>query len=214
MDNENVLSPDEEIIPPSETEPETPPEPDKKPTEPDDGDNPGCEEPGEGEDEEENAKSCSRSWIYQTIPNFYDRVRNSLNVGSLMDNDTIDFPENAPMAEMRIKKRLPEYESLKGEKRMLFETCIVYMTCYALCPLASSMRITRQKDPSLELEFANSASSEQPCDRFLWMIDDLINQINDEESPSFFGFRVTKGSGCNVIKPCWPYRGRGAYRPL
>lgn len=164
------------------------------------------------EDVEE--KSCPHSWIYQTIPDFYDRVRNSLNVGSLIDNTTIDFFENAPMAEMKVIERLPDYSGITGIKRMLFETSIVYMTCYALCPIASTMRISRQKDPSLELEFASSAIEENPCDRFLSMVDDLIGQISGEESSSFFGFRVTKGSGCNVVKPCWPYHGRNSNTPL
>ncbi len=162
----------------------------------------------------EDEKFCPHSWIYQTIPDFYDRVRNSLNVGSLIDNTTIDFFENAPMAEMKVIERLPDYSKLTGIKRMLFETSIVYMTCYALCPIASTMRISRQKDPSLELEFSSSASTENPCDRFLGMVDDLIGQINGEETSNFFGFRVTKGRGCSVVKPCWPYRSRSAYKPL
>lgn len=186
---------------------------------------PETEEPGgevtppSGEDTppaEDDSNKCKiyTNWIYQTIPHFYDRVRVALNVGSLMDDTTIDFFENAPMAELKIKERIPNYEELDSIKRLLFETCIIYMTCYALCPVASTMRITRQKDPSLELEFAASSSKESPCDRFLAMVDDLINQINEEEVTSFFGFRVTKGSGCNVVKPCWPYHGPGAYTPL
>lgn len=196
MDNENLLSPDEDIIPPSENDTETPPEPDKEP---------------EGS-EEGNAKSCIHTWTYQTIPHFYDRVRTNLNVGSLIENDTIDFFENAPMAEIAVKNRVSNYEELDGVKQLLFETCIVYMACFNLCPLAQTMRITRQKDPSLELEFASSSNSEEnPCQRFLWMVDDLVSQINEEEIQSFFGFKVTKGSG--TVKPCWPHS-RSAYTPL
>ena len=196
MDNENIFSTDEDIIPPSET----PPEPDKEPEE---------------DKEEATGKSCIHTWTYQTIPHFYDRVRTNLNVGSLIEDSTIDFFENAPMAEIAVKNRVPNYEELDSVKKLLFETCVVYMTCFNLCPLAQTMRITRQKDPSLELEFASSSNSEEnSCQRFLWMVDDLVSQIKEEEGKTFFGFRVTKGSGCQTVKPCWPYHSRSAHTPL
>lgn len=173
--------------------------------------------PNHDEEETPPENGCSNSiypWSYQSIPNFYDRVRTALNVGSGIDDTTIDFFEYAPMAEMDIKKRLPNYEELDKTQRLIFDTCIVYMACYKLCPLASTMRITRQKDPSLEIEFASSSTKEQPCERFLMMVDDLIAQINGEEPSYLFGFKVTRGSGCNVVKPCWPYHGRSVHTPL
>lgn len=211
MDIEKVLPvAEEEIFPPNgeEQEPVNPPEteePGGEVTPPDKEDKP---------PEDICTKNGVQYWLYQSIPNFYDRVRGALNVGNLMDDETIDFFENAPMAELKVKNRVPNYEELDDIKRMLFETCIIYMTCYALCPIASTMRISRQKDPSLELEFASIGNNENPCDRFLGMVDDLISQINEEEVTSFFGFRVTKGSGCMSVKPCWPYHGNSAYKPL
>lgn len=200
----------EGTIPPNgeEQEPVNPPEteePGGEVTPPNEEDTPS---------EDECHKDCVKTWTYQRIPNFYDRVRGALNVGNLMDDEAIDFFENAPMAEIKVKKRVPNYEELDDIKRMIFETCIIYMTCYALCPIASTMRISRQKDPSLELEFASNGNNENPCDRFLEMVDDLISQINEEEVTSFFGFRVTKGSGCRAVKPCWPYHSNSAYKPL
>lgn len=151
-------------------------------------------------------------WLYQDINDFYNRVRASLN--ATIDDSTIDFFENAPLAETKIKQRVPNWEDLDETNTLLFQTCIVYMTCYALCPLASSLRVKRQKDPSLEIEFGAS-DQQNPCDRFLAMIDDLIAQINGEEPQNLFGFRVTSGSGHPCAKPCWPYRhSKNAFDPL
>lgn len=151
-------------------------------------------------------------WLYQSIPEFYQRVRASLN--ATIDDATIDFFENAPLAETKIKQRVPNWEELDETNTLLFQTCIVYMTCYALCPLASSLRVKRQKDPSLEIEFGTS-DQQNPCDRFLAMIDDLIAQITGEEPQNLFGFRVTSGSGYRCAKPCWPYvHSRNAFDPL
>ena len=142
-------------------------------------------------------------FLYQSIPDFYTRVRASLNAA--IDDSTIDFFENAPLAEIKIKQRVPNWEELDETNTLLFQTCIIYMTCYALCPIASSTRVARQKDPSLEIEFATS-DQQNPCDRFLALIDDLIAQITGEEPQNLFGFKVTSGSGYPCAKPCWPYR--------
>lgn len=150
---------------------------------------------------------------YKDIPDFYNRVRSSLN-GNMISDETIDFFENAPMAELRMKQRVPNWEELEDTNALLFQTCIVYMTCYALCPMASSMRISRQKDPSLEIEFS-TAQQDNPCDRFLAMIDDLVSLITGEEPQNLFGFKVTHGSGYACAKPCWPYvHSKNAYDPL
>ena len=155
------------------------------------------------------------NWYYQNIDDFYNRVRAALNVGNMLTDNTIDFFENAPLAETKIKQRVPNWEELDEMQMLLFDSCIVYMTCYALCPLASSMRISRQKDPSLEIEFATTTQQGNPCDRFLALADDLIAQITGEEPENLFGFKVTRGSGYTCAKPCWPYRhSKNAYDPL
>lgn len=164
--------------------------------------------------EDDVPKGCGHSWIYTRIPNFYDRVRSSLNIGNAITNTTIDYFENAPLAEDYIKSRVPQYAELDNYKRMLFETCIVYMTCYKLCPLASEMRITRQKDPSLEIEFSSSASTERPCDRFLDLVDELVAQINEEEITSFFGFKVTPPTDTCCNTGCCGVKKTGAFIPL
>ncbi len=154
-------------------------------------------------------------WYYQTIPDFYNRVRSALNVSNMLTDDTIDYFENAPLSEIKMKQRVENWEELDDTQTLLFQTCIIYMTCYAVCPIASSMRISRQKDPSLEIEFATSTQSGNPCDRFLALVDDLVGQINGEESMTSFGFKVTRSSGYPCVKPCWPYKhSRNAYDPL
>lgn len=154
-------------------------------------------------------------FYYQNIPHFYDRVRSSLNVGNMISDEVIDYFENAPLAEMKMKQRVENWEELDENQTLLFQTCIIYMTCYALCPIASTMRISRQKDPSLEIEFAASQQQGNPCDKFLALVDDLVSQITGEDTPLTFGFKVTNGSGCKQCKPCWPYfRSSQGFEPL
>lgn len=166
--------------------------------------------------EEEVIPPVEPEYYYQTIQNFYDRVRSALNVGNMISDSVIDYFENAPLAEMKMKQRVENWEELDEMKTLIFQTCIIYMTCYALCPLASSMRISRQKDPSLEIEFAASAQQQKnPCDRFLALVDDLVAQILEEDTPLTFGFKVTQGSWCRQCKPCWPYfRTSQGFEPL
>ncbi len=158
-------------------------------------------------EEEKPGGATIPNWEYKNIPDFYNRVRGALNVGNVLTDITIDYFENAPRAEMAIKKRVPQWQDLDTEKRLLFETCIIYQTCYILCPQFSSNRITKMKDPSLEINYSTSAN-EKPCARFAELVDDLIAQINDEEQPPFFfGFEVTPStrSGCCCHKKIFPH---------
>lgn len=154
---------------------------------------------------------------YTTIPDFYDRVRTSLNAPiSTISNEMIDYFENAPMAEIKIKSRVPIWKDLTGLKKNLFQTCIIYMTCYQLCPIASSKNITEQTTPSLTLKF-QSNTNEKPCERFLSLIDDLIAQILDEELQWSFGFEVTKSSSpcCKkIVWDMWNKDNKNAFNPL
>lgn len=140
---------------------------------------------------EEPAEVTIPIWEYKEIPDFYNRVRGALSVGNVLTDTIIDYFEHAPMAEMQIKQRIPNWTELTDIKRLLFETCIVYMTCYILCPQYGSNQITKYKDPSLEVDYATNKNS-NPCARFAELIEDLIAQINEEEQAPFFcGFQVT-----------------------
>lgn len=136
-------------------------------------------------------------YYYKVIDNFYERVRSALNTSGVnITDELIDYPENAPMAEMRLKSRVPNWDSLEGEKRFLFDSAIVYMTCYVLCPVAYSKAVTEQTTPSLTLKYS-AKENQKPCERFIALVDDLVAEINEEEITNFLGFKVTSGSrGC------------------
>lgn len=206
-DSSDITDTETHVEPENPDEPEQPEPPIKEPPENNDP----------VEDEPEEDEECVfQQWIYQNIPDFYDRVRQNLGTGNLLSDTMIDYFENAPMSEIKIKQRVENWEELDELKMLMFEACIVYMTCYTLCPYARSMRISRQKDPSLEIEFASNAGNENPCDRFLELIDDLIAQINEEELSAAIGFKVTKGSiDCKCVKPyCFHKKKRNAFEPL
>lgn len=181
---------------------ETNPDESDTPITPEEPENPSPVEPGNPEEPDEPSEPDTPTpppekpepkYLYQTIDNFYDRVRSSLGIGNAITDEEIDLFENAPMAELKMVKRVPEYYFLNDEKYMLFESCIVYATCYALCPVVASRRITKQKDPSLEIQFATS-TEEKPCERFAALIEDLLLEINETEVDFFVGFQTTPPS--------------------
>lgn len=133
-------------------------------------------------------------YYYKNIDSFYERVRSALNTNGVnITDELIDYPENAPMAEMRLKSRVPNWEGLEGEKQFLFDSAMVYMTCYVLCPVAYSKAVTEQTTPSLTLKYS-AKENQKPCERFIALVDDLIAEINEEEITNFLGFKVTAGS--------------------
>lgn len=166
------------------------------------------ETPVEGETQTE--------WYYSNIANFYTRVRTALNVGQTISNATIDYFENAPMAEITIKERVPKWESLDTLQRALFDTCIVYMTCHNLCPLVNANKMTKMKDPSLEITYSAN-TDKADCARFINLVDDLVAKLNgDKPRPLFWGFKVTPPSPpfccvphCPPPPPCPPHDDEG-----
>lgn len=195
MADETIKDPDI-VENPDEEQPTEPIEP-VEPTEPDEP-----QEPIEPAEPEEPAQEDEfLNWDYQTIPDFYNRVRGALNVGNAITDTVIDYFENAPMAEMKIKQCVPKWKELNDMKKMLFDTCIIYMTCYALCPLISANRIKKMKDTTLELDYAIN-TNDKPCARFIELVEDLLAQINDEERPPFFyGFKVTSPERPRCCRP-------------
>lgn len=133
-------------------------------------------------------------YYYKNIDNFYERVRSALNTNGIsITDELIDYPENAPMAEMRLKSRVPTWDSLEGEKQFLFDSAMVYMTCYMLCSVAYSKAVTQQTTPSLTLKYS-AKENQKPCERFIALVDDLVAEINETEITNFLGFKVTSGS--------------------
>lgn len=156
------------------------------------------------------------SFIYSEIPNFYNRVRFSINTNpSIVSDEMIDYFENAPMAELAMRQRVPIWKKLNEFKTQLYQTCIIYMTCYHLCPTVSSHgKITEQTTPSLTLKYDVGNSDGSNCGRFLWLIDDLVSQILEEEPKYFFGFKVTKEYPDCGCKQVWSGWNKNAFTPL
>lgn len=155
-------------------------------------------------------------WDYSVIPDFYDRVRASLNTDAVVvTNEVIDYFENAPRAEREMRKRVPIWRSLDEFKIQLFQTCIIYMTCYYLCPIVNAHgAMTEQTTPSLTLKYATPTVQEKPCERFLDLIDDLLVEILDEEREYFFGFKVTKEYPECSCKKVWNGWNKNAFNPI
>lgn len=134
----------------------------------------------------------SNNYIYTRIPDFYDRVRGALGVSeNAFTDDYIDYPENAPLAELRMKSKVPQWAELDGTKRELFESCILYATCYGMFPVAKSKRTTKQSTPTLTIEFSDSQDDDLGK-YFMDLVDDLLAEINGVQHEYFFGFAVTK----------------------
>lgn len=169
------------------------------PTEPENPDTP---------DDNEQVDEWKDSFLYPKFRNFYERVRFNLgSQGSILTDEQIDFPENAPDAELTMRVRVPDWESLDNFNATLYETCIVYMTCYNLCFVVhSSGDVIAQKTPALELQFGSVNLPQRPCDRFLMLVDDLVAKINGEERHSMLGFEVTPSQGtcfCRRVLDRW-----------
>lgn len=131
------------------------------------------------------------SFDYFTIVDFYERVRSAMNIAeSSLPNKTIDFPENAPLAELDVKAKIKEFEAMNEGKRLLYYSAVVYMTCYNLCSSALSKQITEQKTSNLTIKYSVN-EIENPQKYFLDLVNDLIAKINEEEMTGFLGFAVT-----------------------
>ena len=138
-----------------------------------------------------------KDFTYKDIQNFYARVMSCLGMSqSALKPEELDYPENAPTAERRVKSLIPNWAELDNDKFGLFESCIVFMTCFIMCPLANQRRISQQTTPSLTLKFSDSAVQPTRCDHYLDLLNELASEILEEETDSFFGFRVTKSSDC------------------
>lgn len=134
-------------------------------------------------------------FTYKDIENFYDRVRSCLStdITSISDAE-IDYPENAPTAERRIKARITNWQELEDDKTELFYSCIVYMTCYALCSIAKTRTgiFAQQSTPNLTIKVADFAINNFSCEHYLQLIDDLVSEISGESAINFIGFTISK----------------------
>lgn len=203
-DGNQTVDPEEPSNPTDPSDPENPDNPDG-PDNPENPDNP---------DESPGGDYWKKNFTYPGIPNFYDRVRLSLgSAASGITDEQIDYPEYAPSAENAMRSRVPGWEELDEFNSSLYQTGIVYMTCYSLCFVVnSSGRVVSQKTPALEIKFGSVNLPERPCDRYLMLVDDIVSKINGEERHAMLGFEVTPSPApcCDKLlfwgrhsKPLW-----------
>ena len=134
-------------------------------------------------------------FCYREIANFYDRVRALLgSTESTLPDETIDYPENAPFAEQIIKRKVPKWEELDEDKRLLFETAIVYQTAIRVKPFSGgNNQIKIGQTQSLKIEYRENETGNLD-DALQSTLDDLLGELDEEFADgglSFISFDIT-----------------------
>ena len=134
-------------------------------------------------------------FCYREIANFYDRVRALLgSTESTLPDETIDYPENAPFAEQIIKRKVPNWEELDEDKRLLFETAIVYQTAIRVKPFSGgNNQIKIGQTQSLKIEYRENETGNLD-DALQSTLDDLLGELDEEFADgglSFISFDIT-----------------------
>lgn len=134
-------------------------------------------------------------FCYREIANFYDRVRALLgSTESTLPDETIDYPENAPFAEQIIKRKVPKWEELDEDKRLLFETAIVYQTAIRVKPFSGgNNQIKIGQTQSLKIEYRENETGNLD-DALQSTLDDLLSELDEEFADgglSFLSFDIT-----------------------
>lgn len=134
-------------------------------------------------------------FCYREIANFYDRVRALLgSTESILPDETIDYPENAPFAEQIIKRKVPKWEELDEDKRLLFETAIVYQTAIRVKPFSGgNNQIKIGQTQSLKIEYRENETGNLD-DALQSTLDDLLGELDEEFADgglSFLSFDIT-----------------------
>ena len=134
-------------------------------------------------------------FCYREIANFYDRVRALLgSTESTLPDETIDYPENAPFAEQIIKRKVPKWEDLDEDKRLLFETAIVYQTAIRVKPFSGgNNQIKIGQTQSLKIEYRENETGNLD-DALQSTLDDLLGELDEEFADgglSFIPFDIT-----------------------
>ena len=134
-------------------------------------------------------------FCYREIANFYDRVRTLLgSTESTLPDETIDYPENAPFAEQIIKRKVPKWEELDEDKRLLFESAFVYQTAIRVIPFSfGNNQIKIGQTQSVKIEYRENETGNLD-DALQSTLDDLLGELDEEFSDgglSFLSFDIT-----------------------
>ena len=140
-------------------------------------------------------------WSYKNIQNVYDRVRMALGAVSMvtLPDEYMDYPEKAPFAELVVRSRIKDFDSVPDDKFPLVESAVVYKTAALFQSLVSSKSVKKKQIPTVTLEYNDNVDFTINGLSLSDYVDFLIAEINGEQIVSrFIGFRVTKGGNT-----CW-----------
>lgn len=121
---------------------------------------------------------------------YYDRVRALLGVEKPYLPDTvIDSPDFITMSELSMIKYVPNYQSLEGNDKTLFESAVIYDLAARLCP---SMK-NRLPKKSAGVHFQSELSTD--WDKLRAMLyyerDNCLQSISGYEGEPSFRFGLT-----------------------
>lgn len=112
---------------------------------------------------------------------FYDRVRSLLEVDKEdLSNATIDFPENAPLAESMIKRRVKNWENLPDEKKDSFEVAVVIQTAIISMPVHKGNRFKVAQAQALKIEYRED--DKMLSEVLSQYLDDVISELMEGET--------------------------------
>ena len=120
----------------------------------------------------------------------YDRVRALLGVDKAYLSDTvIDSPDFITMSELSMIKYVPNYQSLEGNDKILFESAVIYDLAARICP---SMK-NRLPKKSAGVHFQSELSTD--WDKLRAMLyyerDNYLQSISGYEGEASFRFGLT-----------------------
>lgn len=131
---------------------------------------------------------------YRNIPDFYDRVKNVLGVnGENISDSSIDFPEQAPLAEDIAKSKVPNWETLTDEKTLIFEKVVVLQTASLLYPQIKNKEYKIKQTTSMKIEYRESLIDIGA--QIEAMLDTLVRKIAeniDDIGIGIIGFDITQ----------------------
>lgn len=115
---------------------------------------------------------------YKNIPDFYDRVRALLSADSVsLSDEIVDFPENAPLAEKMIKRRVIDWEVLPEEKIPILNTAVIYQTAIIARPLSKANEYKIAQTQSLKIEYAETDIS--LLNVLSNRLDEILSELED-----------------------------------
>lgn len=128
---------------------------------------------------------------YRDIADFYDRVRASLQIDkTVLENNKIDYPEYALLAERQMKNRIIQWATLVDDDLTDFETAIVLQTaikCYSQVP----NNIKAKQTANMKIEYKDKTNPTSLMDILVEQLNEILIMLTDADEDLFIGFVVT-----------------------